>query len=97
MHGRVDVMRELVLWSADASSKDAAGFTLLRKVALLAPRETAAEARELLFTAGAGESQEECEDWARRRLADLSDKAYLRRLRCEDQPPPVSGVPASGF
>lgn len=96
MAGRTDIMRELLLWCADATTKDAAGLTPLRKATLLAPRAVLAETRELLLSAGASESPEECGDWARRCLADSSDKAYLRRFRCEDQPPPNGGIPASG-
>jgi hypothetical protein len=96
MTGRTDIMRELLLWCADATTKDAAGLTPLRKATLLAPRSVLAETRELLLSAGASESPEERGDWARRCLADSSDKAYLRRFRCEDQPPPNGGIPASG-
>jgi ankyrin repeat protein len=97
MSGYIDVMSILLLWAADPNMRDAGGYTPLQKALLTAPSAQVAEARELLQSMGAWETEDDWHAWVFRLAKDRLEKAYVASFFHQWHMCPDEGLPASSF
>ena len=92
MKGRVGLAKLLLQYKAYPNAMSASGFSALDAAVVHAPKHSVVQIRSLLHEAGLPDKPRDREDWASRRLADVSEQAYFAKWSSSSQPPPELGV-----
>ena len=95
MKGRIGLAKLLLEGKADPQIVSSSGFSVLDATVVHAPKNSVVQIRALLREAGLLEKPSDREDWACRRLADVSEQAYFAKWSASSQPPPEPGIASS--